>query len=69
MDLVQLSASLDAKKNDLERRLRKVARHTRHRDEPLPQDFAEQAQELENEEVLYSGIPRNASSRGCEATC
>jgi DnaK suppressor protein len=31
---------------------KRLARHTRHREEPLPQDFAEQAVELENQEVL-----------------
>ena len=54
MNLVQLATSLRAKKQDLEERLRKIARHTRRRTDPLPQDFAEQAQELENEEVLFA---------------
>lgn len=40
------------RKNELLERHTRVARKTRHRDEPLPQDFAEQAVELENQEVL-----------------
>ena len=40
------------RKNELLERHTRVTRKTRHRDEPLPQDFAEQAVELENQEVL-----------------
>jgi RNA polymerase-binding transcription factor len=40
------------RKDELLERHTRVARKTRHRDEPLPQDFAEQAVELENQEVL-----------------
>jgi DnaK suppressor protein len=53
--------NLDATKDLLERRLaelterrERIARHTRHRDEPLPPDFAEQAVELENGETLVA---------------
>jgi RNA polymerase-binding protein DksA len=53
--------NLDATKAVLERRLaelqerrERIARHTRHRDEPLPPDFAEQAVELENGETLVA---------------
>lgn len=53
--------NLEATKDLLERRLAelverrdRIARHTRHRDEPLPPDFAEQAVELENGETLVA---------------
>ncbi|MEZ5550736.1 MAG: TraR/DksA family transcriptional regulator [Pseudomonadales bacterium] len=32
----------------------RISRHTRHREEPLPADFAEQAVELENGETLIA---------------
>ncbi|NJN51537.1 MAG: TraR/DksA family transcriptional regulator [Gammaproteobacteria bacterium] len=41
-----------ARKEELLERHDRIARKTRHREEPLPQDFAEQAVELENQEVL-----------------
>jgi DnaK suppressor protein len=53
--------NLDATKTLLERRLaelverrERIGRHTRHREEPLPPDFAEQAVELENGETLVA---------------
>ncbi len=48
----QLKQMLLARKDELLQRHDRIARKTRHRDEPLPQDFAEQATELENQEVL-----------------
>lgn len=47
-------ADLCERKADLTARQERVARHTRHREEPLPQDFAEQAIELENGETLVA---------------
>ena len=41
-------------KAELSERQERVARKTRHRDEPLPPDFAEQAVELENAETLVA---------------
>jgi DnaK suppressor protein len=41
-----------ARKHELLERHDRITRKTRHRDEPLPQDFAEQAVELENQELL-----------------
>ena len=35
-------------------RREKLARHVHHREEPLPQDFAEQAVELENDETMLA---------------
>ncbi len=32
----------------------KLARHVEHREEPLPQDFAEQAVEMENDETMVA---------------
>jgi RNA polymerase-binding protein DksA len=48
----QVKANLEVRKAELLERHGRIARHTRHREEPLPQDFAEQAVELENQEVL-----------------
>jgi RNA polymerase-binding protein DksA len=45
---------LEARRAELTDRQERVARHTRHRDEPLSQDFAEQAVELENGETLVA---------------
>ena len=39
---------------ELSARQERVSRHTRHREDPLPQDFAEQAVELENGETLVA---------------
>lgn len=52
MDLENVRKGLETRRQELKDRLERVARRTRHRDEPLPQDFAEQAVELENQEVL-----------------
>ena len=46
-ELLKLKAELAARQE-------RVARHTRHREEPLSQDFAEQAVELENGETLVA---------------
>lgn len=52
MDHDSVKRALLARKNELLERHDRIARKTRHRDEPLPQDFAEQAVELENQELL-----------------
>lgn len=52
MDLKRVAASLKSRKGELMERQVRISRKTRHRDVPLPQDFAEQAVELENQEVL-----------------
>ena len=54
LDLRAQERQLKERKTELEARQKRVARHTRHRDEPLPQDFAEQAVELENGETLVA---------------
>ncbi len=54
MDNDQTRAELESRRQDLGDRQERIARHTRHRDEPLPPDFAEQAVELENSETLVA---------------
>ena len=54
LDLSAQRSKLEEQKTELKARQERVARHTRHRDEPLPQDFAEQAVELENGETLVA---------------
>lgn len=45
---------LEARRIEVTQRQERIARHTRHREEPLPADFAEQAVELENGETLIA---------------
>ncbi len=54
MDLEAIREQLTERAAELSDRQERVARHTRHREEPLPQDFAEQAVELENGETLVA---------------
>ena len=54
MNLDDLKQTLIQRRAELSERQERVARHTRHRDEPLPPDFAEQAAELENGETLVA---------------
>lgn len=54
MDLNDVKAILSQRREELVERRERIARHTRHRDEPLPPDFAEQAVELENGETLVA---------------
>lgn len=50
----EIKAVLETRRTELIARRERLARHTRHRDEPLPPDFAEQAVELENGETLVA---------------
>jgi len=52
VDLENVKRELETLKRDLLERHGRISRHTRHREEPLSQDFAEQAVELENQELL-----------------
>lgn len=52
MDLERVKQDLEVRKLDLLDRHGRISRHTRHREAPLSQDFAEQAVELENQELL-----------------
>jgi DnaK suppressor protein len=54
VDTEQAKVELEGRIAELNERQERVARHTRHRDEPLPPDFAEQAVELENGETLVA---------------
>lgn len=54
MDTEQIRQRLEAMRREFEQRQQRIAKHTRHRDEPLPSDFAEQATELENGETLVA---------------
>jgi DnaK suppressor protein len=50
--LEDLRAQLEKLRDDLQARLERVERNVRHEGEPLDQDFAEQAVQRENEEVV-----------------
>ena len=54
LDIAGAKQSLLTRKEELSARQERVSRHTRHRETPLPQDFAEQAVELENGETLVA---------------
>ena len=54
IDTKKIKAMLEARQVDLKDRQERVSKHTRHRDTPLPADFAEQAVELENGETLVA---------------
>ena len=54
MEQHEIKDVLERRRDELTERRERIARHTRHRDEPLPPDFAEQAVELENGETLVA---------------
>ena len=54
MNTEQIRHKLESMRSELHERQQRIAKHTRHRDEPLPSDFAEQATELENGETLVA---------------
>lgn len=54
LDIESARVDLLTRKEELLARQARVSRHTRHREDPLPQDFAEQAVELENGETLVA---------------
>lgn len=54
LDIEAARQTLTSRKTELKARQERVSRHTRHREDPLPQDFAEQAVELENGETLVA---------------
>jgi DnaK suppressor protein len=49
-----IRAELEEYQSSIVVRREKLARHVHHREEPLPQDFAEQAVELENSETMVA---------------
>jgi DnaK suppressor protein len=54
VDLDEMKSVLERRREELMERRERLARHTRHREEPLSADFAEQAVELENGETLVA---------------
>jgi DnaK suppressor protein len=54
VDPEKMKAVLERRREELTERRERLARHTRHREEPLSADFAEQAVELENGETLVA---------------
>jgi RNA polymerase-binding protein DksA len=54
LNLEQIRSDLASRLAELTDRRDRVARHTRHRDEPLPPDFADQAVELGNAGTLVA---------------
>jgi DnaK suppressor protein len=54
VDLNEMKGVLESRRAELTERRERIARHTRHREEPLSADFAEQAVELENGETLVA---------------
>ena len=54
MNKAEIKANLEATRDAMLARKERIARHTEHRETPLPQDFAEQAVERENEETMVA---------------
>jgi RNA polymerase-binding transcription factor len=54
MNTEDVKARLQEYQSSISVRRAKLARHVHHREEPLPQDFAEQAVELENNETMLA---------------
>lgn len=54
LNIDQVRSDLTNRLAELTERRDRVARHTRHRDEPLPPDFADQAVELGNASTLVA---------------
>lgn len=52
MSLQEIRTQLETRQSELQTRLNRVEEHVSHRNEPLSADFAEQAVERENDEVL-----------------
>ncbi len=61
MDKMAVKQRLESYRDDLAARLQKIERHIHYPDEPLDRDFAEQAVELENRDVLHE-LQREALS-------
>ena len=54
MNAEEARAKLEEYRASINTRREKLARHVSHREEPLPQDFADQAVELENDETMVA---------------
>lgn len=53
-DTQTIRSELETRRTELVARQERISKHTRHREEPLPADFAEQAVELENGETMVA---------------
>ena len=65
MNVDEFKQTLIQRRVELSERQERVTRHTRHRDEPLPPDFADQAVELANGETLVA-LDREISQELCQ---
>ena len=54
MSTEEIRAQLEEYQESIASRRERLARHVHHREEPLPQDFAEQAVEMENSETMVA---------------
>ncbi|XOV83345.1 MAG: TraR/DksA family transcriptional regulator [bacterium] len=54
MNKAAAKLQLEEMLESIHERRQKLAKHVHHREEPLPQDFAEQAVELENSETMLA---------------
>lgn len=54
LNIQSAKSELKTRRTELDERQTRISRHTRHREDPLPADFAEQAIELENGETLVA---------------
>ena len=54
LNIQNAKSELTTRRAELDDRHKRISRHTRHREVPLPADFAEQAVELENGETLVA---------------
>jgi len=50
----EIRARLEEYQQSIVSRRERLAKHVHHREEPLPQDFAEQAVEMENSETMIA---------------
>ncbi len=54
MDTNKVKAELTALRDSIEERMAKLKRHVHQREEPIPQDFSEQAVDMQNDETMVA---------------
>ena len=54
VDMQEIKKKLETKKNEIEQRLQALLKDKRRYGEAIPQDFSDQAQMIENDEVIDS---------------
>ncbi len=54
MDMKAVEITLNNMRDSIVERMEKLAKHTQHREEPIPQDFSEQAVSMENDETMVA---------------